>query len=66
METTKALNICFVSNFTKTFIFDAVAKQLQKKYNCNIFWIVVNRKYKAFLEETYDQFRIFYKHKLPH
>lgn len=59
----KPLNICFVSNFTKTFVFNAVAKKLREKHNCNIFWIVVNQKYKSYLEEQYDPATILYIHK---
>lgn len=57
------LNICFVSNFTKTYVFNAVAKKLNEKYHCNIFWIVVNQKYKSYLEQDYDPNNILYIHK---
>jgi hypothetical protein len=63
MNTNETLNICFVSNFTKTYVFNAVAQQLQKNYKCNIFWIVVNQKYKLYLESHYDTNSILYIHK---
>jgi capsule polysaccharide modification protein KpsS len=59
----KPLHICFVSNFTKTYVFNAVAKALKEKYGYTVFWIVVNQKYKAYLEETYPKDQILYIHK---
>lgn len=57
------LNICFVSNFSKTYVFNAVAKVLKEKYGYEIFWIVVNQKYKTYLEEEYKAANILYIHK---
>jgi len=55
--------VCFISNFTKTYVFNAVAKTLKEKYGYDIFWIVVNQKYKEYLEEEYDAGKILYIHK---
>jgi hypothetical protein len=42
-------NICFVSNFNKTFFFDAIARRLQD-LGANIHWISVNPRLHSWLE----------------
>jgi len=63
MQGTASINICFVSNFTKTYVFNAVARKLEKDHNCKVFWIAVNQKYKDYLEKEYDPKRVLYIHK---
>jgi hypothetical protein len=48
-------NICFVSNYKKTFFFEEIAKNL-KKEGVNIYWIVLNTMlYDFLLEQGYDK-----------
>jgi len=56
-------NICFVSNFEKTYVFNEVAKELEQQHNVKVFWVVVNEKYKTFLEANYAKDHILYIHK---
>jgi hypothetical protein len=46
-------NICFVSNFNKTFFFDAVARRLQE-LGAQIHWISVNPRLHSWLEERWS------------
>lgn len=48
------MNICFVSNFEKTKVFDSIAQELSN-CNINIFWIAVNKNYYQFLVERYPE-----------
>lgn len=57
------MNICFVSNFEKTLVFNEVAKTLIKNHNFNVYWIVVNSQYKTVLEKEYPKDHILYIHK---
>lgn len=52
-------NICFIANYTKTFLFHEVAQQLIKQ-DVRVFWIVVNKKLLDFLLEHYPQEKILY------
>ena len=56
------MNICFVSNFTKTIIFDKVAKRLIEE-GFGVFWVVVNHKYKEFLLKDYEEKNVLYLNK---
>jgi hypothetical protein len=48
-------NICFVSNYKKTFFFEAIAAEL-KKEGVTIYWIVLNRMlYDFLLQQGYDR-----------
>ncbi len=47
-------NICFVANFNKTYLFDAIASRLRRQ-GCNIYWITVNRKLYEFLKGRYQE-----------
>lgn len=49
----KLQSICFISNFDKTYFFDAIAKKLQS-IGFNISWIVVNEKLNRYLLEQYS------------
>ncbi|WP_128331187.1 hypothetical protein [Apibacter sp. HY039] len=44
------MNICFIANYNKTQFFFEIAKVLSEKYNINIYWIVVNKSNKKYLE----------------
>lgn len=57
------MNICFVSNFKKTLVFNNLAKVLFDHYGFNIYWIVVNKDYKDYLREQWPEERILYIHK---
>ncbi|MEK7775556.1 MAG: hypothetical protein AAB305_06705 [Candidatus Zixiibacteriota bacterium] len=46
-------NICFVSNFNKTFFFDAIARRLHD-LGASIYWISVNPKLHGWLEERWN------------
>lgn len=52
-------NICFVANYTKTFLFHKVAQQLTK-HDIAVYWIVVNKKLLDFLMEHYPKEQILY------
>jgi len=52
-------NICFIANYTKTFLFHEVAQQLIKQ-DVRVFWIVVNKKLLDFLLEHYPEEKILY------
>ena len=41
-------NICFITNFKKTFFFEAIAKDLKKR-DVDVFWIVLNKKLYTYL-----------------
>ncbi|MBW1293900.1 hypothetical protein [Aquimarina litoralis] len=56
-------NICFVSNFEKTYVFDGVARILKDQHQIKVFWIVVNSKYLKYLSEKNDLDEILYIHK---
>jgi len=48
-------NICFITNFKKTFFFEAIARELKTK-DVNVFWIVLNDKlYKYLLSCGYTE-----------
>lgn len=57
------MNICFVANFHKTYLFHEVAKRLQRD-GVRVFWVVVNRKLRDFLLEHYDKDQVLYLSKL--
>jgi hypothetical protein len=56
---THKTNICFVANFSYTFLFHELAEKL-KKENLNTFWIVNNQKLYDYLKERYDDEKILY------
>ncbi|MGM5630000.1 hypothetical protein O2K51_03780 [Apibacter raozihei] len=45
------MNICFIANYHKTQFFFEISKYLSEKYDINIYWIVVNKSNKNFLEK---------------
>ena len=51
--------ICFVANFSKTYLFDKIASLLKLK-GFDIYWIVVNEKLYKYLLERYDKEKILY------
>ena len=52
-------NICFVANYTFTFLFHELAEKL-KSENLQSYWIVNNQKLYDYLKERYDDDRILY------
>ncbi|MFH1373071.1 MAG: hypothetical protein ABII79_04680 [bacterium] len=55
-------NLCFISNYSKTFLFDAVAQQLQEAGR-SVYWIVVNHKLREHLLQRYDSECLLYLNK---
>ena len=51
------MNICFLSNYTKTYLFDAVAADLVKR-GFKTYWIAVNQKLNDFLVEKHGSDRV--------
>lgn len=51
------MNICILSNFTKTYLFHEVAQELAKK-EINTYWIATNRPLYAFLKANYGEDRV--------
>ncbi|MEM6894845.1 MAG: hypothetical protein AAF554_14220 [Bacteroidota bacterium] len=47
-------SICFVTNYKKTFFFDAIAKELENR-DVEVYWIVLNKKLYDYLLPTYSQ-----------
>jgi len=50
-------DICFVANFSKTFLFESVAKELASN-NFAVTWITVNRKLHGYLTENYGNDKV--------
>lgn len=50
-------NICFISNYKKTYFFDAIGKQILDSGG-NVYWIVLNQKLFDFLEPIYGAERL--------
>jgi hypothetical protein len=62
MQSLSENNICFVANYSKTYFFHAIAQQLlQQGYS--IFWVVVGRKLREYLLESYHENQILYLNK---
>lgn len=55
----KKQNICFITNYFKTYVFVEVAKSL-KKSNIDTFWIVPNRKQYVELQEIFPANHLLY------
>lgn len=53
------MNICFISNFNKTYFFQEIAKKLEKNGH-SIYWIVFNSKLKDYLIDEYDKNSVLY------
>lgn len=53
------MNICFLSNFSKTKLFHEIALLLKEK-NIHTYWIATNKSYYNYLIERYDEDRILY------
>jgi len=53
------MRICFIANYSKTYLFDAIAKHL-KLINIDVCWIVVNRKLYHYLLENYGADNVLY------
>lgn len=51
------MNICILSNFTKTYLFHEIAQQLEKS-NIHAFWIATNRPLYQFLVSQYGEGRV--------
>lgn len=54
------MNICFVANFSKTYLFDVLAKKLAQDNDINVFWIVVNKPLNLFLVDKYGKENVLY------
>lgn len=52
-------NICFIANYSFTYLFDAIAEQLAKE-NIQAFWLVNNQKLNAYLQGKYGSERVLY------
>lgn len=52
--------ICFIANYSKTFLFDSIASHLRQKHHIEVCWIVVNRKLNEYLQKRYSSSRILY------
>ena len=50
-------NICFIANYSKTYLFHAIAEELQEK-QVGIYWICTNRELYKFLRTHYKQQQI--------
>lgn len=55
----KSVNVCFVANFYKTFLFHELAKKLQKS-NIQVKWIVTKKEQHQFLCEHYGDKNVLY------
>lgn len=55
----KSVNICFVANFYKTFLFHELSKKLAEK-DINAFWIVTKLEQYNFLKQHYRSENILY------
>ena len=51
------MNICILSNFTKTYLFHEIAKDLERS-QINVFWIATNRPLYDFLLSQYGAERV--------
>tara|TARA_B100001250_G_C19816616_1_gene798757 strand:+ start:659 stop:2011 length:1353 start_codon:yes stop_codon:yes gene_type:complete len=51
--------ICFVSNWHKTIFFDSICEELSKS-NIDVYWIVVNEKYKNTILKKYDSSKVLF------
>lgn len=51
------MNICVVSNFTKTYLYDKIVQEIAKK-GIQTYWIAVNRNLYKFLVETYGSEKV--------
>ena len=51
------MNICILSNFTKTYLFHEIAQQLEKS-SIHAFWIATNRPLYQFLVSQYGEGRV--------
>ena len=47
------LKICFLANFSKTYFFHAIASELSKQHDVQVFWITTNRGLFDFLVNHY-------------
>lgn len=56
------MNICFVANFYKTYLFHEIAKKLEQR-GFRVFWIVVNAPLNTFLRSHYATDRVLYINK---
>lgn len=52
-------NICFVANYSYTYLFHAVAQELSKR-NFRVFWIANNQNLRDFLLENYPEEQVLY------
>ncbi|MFK7808013.1 MAG: hypothetical protein AB8F74_09465 [Saprospiraceae bacterium] len=53
------MNICIISNYSKTYLFEAVSKELEQQ-GIHVYWIVCNKTLHHHLQETTDDSRILY------
>jgi hypothetical protein len=60
--TGRSVNICFVANFFKTFVFHEIAIELRKR-GIGVYWIVTKKDQHKFLTEHYGQNNVLYVHR---
>jgi hypothetical protein len=53
------MNICFISNYYKTYFFHEIARVLEQN-GIQVFWITVDNRYRSFLEQHYPAERILH------
>ncbi len=53
------MTVCFMANFSKTYFFDAIARELEKA-DFEIVWIVVNEQLRNFLCKHYSEEKVLY------
>src|SRR5688572_9023580 len=54
------MRICFVANYSKTYLFDEIGKKLRESTGAEICWIVVNRKLCDYLLKSYPSEQVLY------
>lgn len=59
MKRLKTTNVCFIANYSFTYLFDAVAEVLAKE-NIEAFWLVNNQKLHIYLQEKYGADKVLY------
>ena len=53
------MTVCFIANFSKTYFFSAIAKELENS-GYQVVWVVVNEKLRDFLHENYAKEKVLY------
>lgn len=53
------MNICFISNFSKTYLFHKISVLLETR-GFNVYWVAVNAELSEFLRKSYGNSRVLY------